>query len=125
MQTSPTPATTRPSRHRYPSDLTQNQWEIVAPLCVLEERSSRGRPRSSSLRDVIDALNYRWTTGCSWRMLPHDYPAWQTVYWYFRQWQRTGQLRTLREALQRRRNPWPVAPDHPWKPPAETASSER
>jgi putative transposase len=45
---------------------------------------------------VVNAVNYRWTTGCAWRMLPHDFPPWETVYTYFRDWRRNGTLPELR-----------------------------
>lgn len=66
-----------------------------------QEQSSqgRGRPRVVSMREVVNAMNYRWRTGCTWRMLPHDFPAWATVYAYFRQWRRDGRLPELRALL--------------------------
>jgi len=91
---------TNPTRPRYPSDLNERQWERVSPL--LPGPRATGRPRGHSLHEVLDAINYRWETGCAWRMLPHDFPPWETVYTYFRRWQRTGVLREVREALVRR-----------------------
>jgi transposase len=85
---------------RYPSDLTDRQWSRVEPL--LPGPRSTGRKRSLSLREVLDALNYRWETGCAWRMLPHDFPPWSSVYAHVRRWQRTGILRQVREALERK-----------------------
>jgi putative transposase len=87
------------ARRRYPSDLSERQWSVIAPL-VPPERTL-GRPRTCPVREIINAINYRWETGCTWRMLPHDYPPWPTVYTYFRQWRRTGVLRQLREAIVR------------------------
>ena len=84
-------------RRRYPSDLTERQWSRVEPL--LPELSRMGRPRGHALRNVLDAINYRWETGCVWRMLPHDFPPWGTVYTYFRTWQRSGVLRLVRDSL--------------------------
>lgn len=103
-------------RHRYPSDISDRQWDVVSPFCT-QPTATPGRPRSTSLREVVDAINYRWNTGCSWRMLPHDFPPWQTVYWYFRVWQRAGTLRPVRETLQRSRANWPTGPDNPLKSP--------
>jgi transposase len=82
---------------RYPSDLTDAQWLRLEPL--LPPGRAVGRHRTVSLRDVANAINYRWETGCVWRMLPHDFPAWGTVYSYFRAWQRAGVIRQLREIL--------------------------
>ena len=86
----------------YPSDLSDATWQTVAVMIPPEK--DRGRHRSTSVRDVINGINYRWTTGCTWRMLPHDFPPWATVYTYFRQWQRDGTLNELRNALLYRRD---------------------
>ncbi len=94
---------TNPARTRYPSDVSDQQWAGIAPL--VSHAAPVGRPRQYALRDVVDALNYRWQTGCSWRMLPHDFPPWPTVYGYFRGWQRRGLLRPIRETLLRPRQP--------------------
>jgi putative transposase len=87
-------------RPRYPSDLSERQWARVSPLLPAER--PRGRPRATAVREVLNAINYRWETGCVWRMLPHDFPPWGTVYTYFRMWQRQGVLREIREAVVRR-----------------------
>jgi len=84
-------------RPSYPSDITQAQWDAIDQLLPVE--AERGRIRQNSLRDIVDAINYRWTTGCSWRMLPHDFPNWQTVYSYFRAWQAEGLLGEMRKIL--------------------------
>jgi putative transposase len=87
-----------PRRPRYPSDLTDRQWTRVAALLPAGPPRRKHHPR-----DILDALQYRWMTGCSWRMLPHDFPAWETVYTYQRQWQRAGVLSAIRAALLERR----------------------
>lgn len=88
---------TETRRMRYPSDLTETQWdrfqEILPPIPTV------GRHRTIDLRRVANAINYRWETGCVWRMLPHDFPPWGTVYAYFRSWQRAGVIRQLRDIL--------------------------
>lgn len=95
----PSKEATLSTRRRYPSDLSERKWTAIAPL-VPPEREL-GRPRSADVREIVNAINYRWETGCAWRMLPHDYPPWPTVYTYFRQWRRTGVLRQLRDAIVR------------------------
>ena len=70
------------TRERYRSDLTDNQWNILAPL--FPPAKPGGRPRTVDLREVVSATLYVLRTGCAWRMLPHDLPPWQTVYKYFR-----------------------------------------
>ena len=87
-------------RKRYPSDISERKWRQVEPL--VRRTSGRGRRRDVSLREVINALCYRWTTGCTWRMLPHDFPPWNTVYFYFRAWRRDGTLVKLQSQLQPR-----------------------
>lgn len=93
------PDATNPRRHRYPSDLKDGQWATIAPH--IARTTDVGRPSRYDLRDVVDAINYRWQTGCVWRMLPHDFPPWATVYSHFRAWQRRGLLSRLREILLR------------------------
>ncbi|MCA9055342.1 MAG: transposase [Planctomycetaceae bacterium] len=66
------------------------------------ERQRTGRPRQTGLREVASAIAYRWKTGCPWRMLPHDFPPWGTVYTYFREWERAGILPELKSLLRNR-----------------------
>ena len=88
-------------RTSYPSDVTEEQWRELA--VVIPPELDRGRHRSTDVRDVVNGINYRWRTGCVWRMLPHDFPPWATIYTYFRRWQRDGTLRQIRDVLLRRR----------------------
>jgi len=66
----------------YPTDLTDKQWQLIEPL--LPKVKPGGRPRSTNMREVINGLLYLVRTGCSWRMLPHDFPPWPTVHDYYR-----------------------------------------
>ena len=72
----------------YPSNLNDEHWEFIRPY--LPAAKPGGRPRSVNLKAVLDAIFYVLRSGCSWRMLPGDLPAWQTVYSYFRNWQKQG-----------------------------------
>ncbi len=90
-------ASENPGRLPYPSDINERQWSSIWPL--LDQHAPFGRPRRYPVRDIVDAINYRWHTGCAWRMLPHDFPPWPTVYTHFRRWQRRGLLRKIREAV--------------------------
>ena len=63
---------------RYPSDLSDEEWAILKPL--LSSAEKRGRPPKWPLRHVADAVFYLLRSGCAWRMLPREYPPWQTVY---------------------------------------------
>lgn len=82
----------------YPTDLTNEQWELLSSLIPPE--NSTGRPRSVDLRAVISAIFYILCTGGAWRMLPHDYPNWQTVYYYFRKWRIDGTWERVNHRLQ-------------------------
>jgi putative transposase len=76
------------SRIAYPTDLNDTEYAQIAPL--LGPTSHRGRPREVSYREILNAIFYVLKTGCGWRELPHDFPKWQTVYYYFRQFYRYG-----------------------------------
>ena len=90
-------------RRPYPSDLTDAQWAILAPLVERPRRADgRGRPRTVELREVTNAILYVLHEGCRWRALPHDFPAWETVYWYFARWTDDGTLVRIHDALRRR-----------------------
>ncbi|MEF9344425.1 IS5-like element ISRso1 family transposase, partial [Ralstonia solanacearum species complex bacterium KE101] len=82
---------------RYPSDLTDIEWVAVQPL--LPRAAVRGRRRECDLREVVNALRYLVRAGCGWRMLPHDFPPWQTVYWWFRRLMRRFLFRTLHDVV--------------------------
>lgn len=69
------------NQKRYDSDLTDAQWELIKNFFPAPREG--GRPRSTNLRRVCDAIFYLAKTGCQWRYLPHDFPPWQTVYGYF------------------------------------------
>jgi len=100
-------------RSPYPSDLTDEQWQIIAPL--LPPAKPGGRPRTVDLRDIINAIFYLNRSGCAWRMLPHEFPPWGTVHYYARQWRLAGvweeSLEALREQVRREagREPTPSA----------------
>jgi len=87
---------------RYPSDLTAREWALLEPLLASSE--ARGRPPKWPAKRVADAVFYLLRSGCAWRMLPREFPPWQTVYYHFWKWRRDGRLRRrahdrLREAL--------------------------
>jgi putative transposase len=84
----------------YPSDLTDEQFAILEPL--IPPAKPGGRPREVIMRDVIDGIFYINRGGCQWRMLPHDFPKWSTVYSYFRQWRIDGTWQTFLDALRTR-----------------------
>lgn len=83
----------------YPSDLTNAQWALLAPL--IPPPKPGGRPRRLEIRQVVNAIFYVDRTGCPWRYLPTQYPSWQTVYWYFTRWQDDGTWEAITDALRR------------------------
>src|SRR6266436_9442651 len=93
-------------RKKYPSDLTDEQWAILAPLIPPAKQSPRGgRPRQVEMREVLNTLLYLNRSGCQWEMLPHDLLPKSSVYDYFAQWREDGTwtkiLTTLRERVRR------------------------
>jgi putative transposase len=73
---------------RYPSDLRDREWALIAPLLPPAKRG--GRRRTTDLRSVVDAIVYVASSGCQWRMLPKDFPPVSTVQGYFYAWRDSG-----------------------------------
>jgi transposase len=85
--------------HKYPSDVTDEQWALLEPLIPVYRG---GRPRKTRLRDVVDAILYLLRTGCQWRFLPKDFPPKSTVWRYFDEWRHNGTLEKIHDALRAR-----------------------
>lgn len=83
---------------RYPSDLTDEQWNAIKDL-IPPQKPGRGRPRFIDLRRVIDAILYIERTGCQWDYLPHDFPASDTVYYYFAKWRDENVFQKINDTL--------------------------
>jgi putative transposase len=75
-------------RKPYPTDLSDAEW--IRLRSYLPTPKAQGRPRTHSLRDVLDAIFYIVRSGCAWRLLPHDFPPWSTVYYHFRRFRLRG-----------------------------------
>jgi len=87
-------------RKPYPSDVTDQQWALIEPLFPWDPRSSQpGRPRAVDLREVVNALFYHAREGCTWRALPHDFPLWNTVHYYFQEWNADGTWQKILDVL--------------------------
>ena len=84
-------------RKSYPTDLTDNQWAILEPL--IPDAKPGGRPRKADKRRIVEAILYQFRAGSAWRLLPHDFPPWQTVYYYLRRWQAEGVWATVNHTL--------------------------
>lgn len=87
------------TRTAYPTDLTDDEWEQVKYLLVSHARF--GRKRKVDEREILNAIMYVLWTGCAWRMLPHDLPAWSTVYYYYSRWDSDGTLNLVRSIIGR------------------------
>lgn len=81
----------------YPSDLSDKQWEIIAPF--IPSAKTGGRPRTTDLREVCNGIYYHLKTGCQWEYLPKDFPPYSTVYRYYRQWQKKGVWEEINQKL--------------------------
>jgi putative transposase len=86
---------------RYSTDLSDQEWEIIRPL-IPPQRMGRGRKREVDEREILNAIFYQIHNGCIWSDLPKDLPAWQTVYKYFRRWQRQGVWQQIHDQLRRK-----------------------
>jgi putative transposase len=84
-------------KRSYPSDISDEEWKIVAPL--IPAAKSGGKPRTTNMREVINAIFYLDRTGGQWRALPHDFPPWSTVWSYFRRWRNDGTWQRMHSAL--------------------------
>ena len=82
---------------RYPTDLTEAEWTVLAPL--IPTAKPGGRPRTTEMREVINAIFYVLRGGCQWRLLPKEFPPHQTVYHYFRTWRYAGVWEQMHDTL--------------------------
>jgi putative transposase len=100
-------------RKAYQTDLSDAEWSCLESH--LPAPKADGRPRIYPLREILDAIFYVVRSGCAWRLLPHDFPPWKTVYHYFRFWRLDGTWERMHSALCQRvrvrleRNPQPSA----------------
>jgi putative transposase len=101
-------------RRLYSTDLSDAEWACLEDH--LPSPKNDGRPRVHSLCEILDAIFYYvLKSGCPWRLLPHDFPPWKTVYHYFRSWRLDGTWERMHAALRERvrvrlkRNPQPSA----------------
>lgn len=84
-------------RTEYPTDLTDAEWKLIGPM--VPEPKIGGRPAKYERRDVLDAIRYVVRSGCAWRLMPHDFPPWNSVYKYFAQWKKEGVFKAIHEKL--------------------------
>jgi len=97
----------------YPSDLNDTEMKIIAPY--LPPTKIEGRPREHEWCEILNGIFYVARAGCAWRMLPHEFPPWKTVYHYFREWRLEGRWEQVNTALRQairekdKRQPQPSA----------------
>jgi putative transposase len=84
-------------RTPYPSDVTDEQWQLVEPL--IPPAKPGGRPRTVAMREVVNGVLYLNRTGCQWRALPHDLPPWGTVHYYYRRFRLDGSWQIIHDKL--------------------------
>jgi putative transposase len=84
-------------RQPYDSDLSDTEWEIIKPMVT--KPLKRGRKATVKLREVVNAIFYLLKHGCTWKSLPHDFPAYSTVYFYFQRWTITGLIAEINRKL--------------------------
>jgi transposase len=82
---------------RYPSDLTDAEWDLIKPQIRPAKRG--GRPRKVDVREVLNAVFYVLSTGCQWQALPKDLPPKSTVWDYFSRWEWEGTIERIHHAL--------------------------
>jgi len=87
-------------RNPYPSDVTDGQWKQIAAL--IPPADPGGRHRTVNMREVINAILYLNRSGCSWRLLPHEFPPWGTVHYYYRRFRLDGTWRKIHDRLRER-----------------------
>jgi putative transposase len=87
-------------RKAYQTDLSDAEWSCLEGH--LPAPKATGRPRVYPLREILDAIFYVLRSACAWRLLPHDFPPWKTVYHYFRAWRLSGIWERMHAALRKR-----------------------
>ena len=87
-------------KRSYLTNLSDAEWECIKPH--LPAPSKRGRPKTHTTREIFNAIFYILKSGCAWRLLPRDFPPWETVYWWFRKWRIDGTFEQLNAALRER-----------------------
>ena len=100
-----------PSRNRYPTDLKDEEYAVIKDL--IPPPKPGGRPVKYERREILNGVRYVLRSGCAWRLVPHDLPKWQALYYYFSTWKKDGTWESvhdqlhgdLRESVGRKRNP--------------------
>ena len=107
-------------RAKYPTDLTDAQWKLVQPLNYKPKPESS--QQSIDRREILNAIFYLVRGGIQWRMLPHDFPPWGTVHYYYRQWRRDGTWEAIQNTL---RDQGPAPRGRPTQSPSTPSSTAK
>jgi putative transposase len=87
-------------KRSYLTDLTDAEWECLK--LYVPPPNKRGRPKTHTTREILNAIFYVLKSGCTWRLVPRNFPPWETVYWWFRRWRIDGTFERLNTALRER-----------------------
>ena len=88
------------TKQKYRTDLTDSQWNLIKEM--IPAAKPGGHPRILEMREVVNAILYLVVSGVQWRLLPKEYPKWQSVYYYFRQWRQNGLWERIHDTLRAR-----------------------
>jgi putative transposase len=92
---------TTPPRKPYPTDVTDEEWQVWEMYLSLPVIPANFPPPKYSRREILNAILYRERTGCQWRNLPHDFPPWEVVYYHFRNWTERRVFERARDVMRR------------------------
>jgi putative transposase len=87
-------------KRSYATDLSDAEWECLESY--VPPPNKRGRPKTHTTREILNAIFYILKSGCAWRLLPREFPPWETVYWWFRRWRIDGTFERLNAVLRER-----------------------
>lgn len=87
------------NRPSYPTDLTDAEWKLLAPLLPVPQSGTKGGRPPEDRRELINGIRYVVRSGFAWRLMPHDLPKWGTCYHYFRAWKNDGTWQRLHDKL--------------------------
>ena len=87
------------NRQSYPTDLTDAEWTLLAPLLPVPRSGAKGGRPPEDRRELVNGIRYMVRSGCAWRLMPHDLPKWGTCYHYFRLWKNDGTWQRVHDRL--------------------------
>ena len=85
------------NRQSYETDLRDDEWELIKDL--IPKAKPGGRPEKYTKREILNGINYLNKTGCTWRLMPHDFPPYRIIFYYYRVWQKEGIWQQINDKL--------------------------